>query len=71
MKCGREPGGNKVAGLGACRAASDRSLNGLNYGINGGRICFAIAGSFCGSEVQCLFAKELGSCTECEFYKLL
>ena len=71
MKCGREPGGDKVAELGLCRVAIDKSLNGLNSGINGGRICFAIAGTFCGGEVECLFAKELGSCTKCEFYKLL
>jgi len=71
MKCGREPGGDKVAELGLCRVAIDKSLNGLNSGINGGRICFAIAGTFCGGEVQGTFAKELGSCTKCEFYKLL
>ncbi len=70
-KCGREPGGNKVAELGTCRAATDTSFNGVNYGINGGRICFAIAGTFSRGEVQGSFARELDSCKECDFYELI
>ena len=70
IKCGREPGGNKVAELGTCHAASAKKLNGLNFGINGGRICFAISGTFCGGKVQGTFAQKLGSCTKCDFYEL-
>ena len=69
MNCGREPGGTNVAELGACPAATDESLNGINFGTNGGRICWALVGTFCVSEVQGAFAKKIDSCTECDFYK--
>jgi hypothetical protein len=71
MICGREPGGNKAAELGVCRVASAKHLNGTNSGLNGGRICFAISGSFCWDEVQGTFAKKFGSCGSCEFYKII
>ncbi len=70
MKCGREPGGDKVSELGTCRAAVDTSLDGISSGKNGGRICWAIAGTFCWGEIQGTFAKKLSSCTKCDFFKL-
>ena len=69
MNCGREPGGDKVAELGICQAASDESFNGINFGTNGGRICWALVGTFCGGEIQGTFAKQLDACTQCDFYK--
>jgi len=69
MKCGREPGGDKVAELGTCPAATDKSLDGINFGTNGGRICWALVGTFCAGEVPGTFAKKLDSCTECDFYQ--
>jgi len=68
-KCGREAGGAKTRELGVCPAASDRSVNGLNSGTNGGRICWAIAGTFCGGKVQGDFAQKASSCILCEVYK--
>ena len=70
-KCGREPGGAKVEELGVCPAADDTSCNELNGGKNGGRICWAVAGTFCGDEVQGTFAQKRMSCMSCEFYKLV
>lgn len=70
MNCGREPSGNKVAELGACRAATDKSFDGKNGGINGGRSCWFIAGTFCGYEIEGTFAK-LNSCAKCDFFKLV
>jgi hypothetical protein len=70
MKCGREPSGAKATDLGTCRVATDTSFNGINNGINGGRICWCIGGTFCLVEVQGTSAKELGSCTKCDFFKL-
>ncbi len=52
MDCGREPAGSKVEELGVCPAAIVERANGVNDGLNGGRICWAIAGTFCGGEVQ-------------------
>lgn len=67
-KCGREPGGNKTVDNGICPATIDESSNGLNGGINGGRICWAVAGTFCGGIVQGDFAKKTVSCMTCDFF---
>jgi signal transduction histidine kinase len=34
-----------------------------------GRICWVIAGTFCGKRVSGAIAKKLGNCKKCEFYK--
>jgi hypothetical protein len=68
-KCGREPGGAKVGELGVCPATIDTSSQGLNAGENGGRICWAVAGTFCGGKVQGTFAEKQISCMICEFFK--
>lgn len=70
-KCGREPGGSKTIELGLCPAAIDTSANGLNGGKNGGRICWAIAGTFCGGKVQGTFAEKKLTCMACDFYQLV
>lgn len=68
-KCGREAGGVKSGELGVCSAATDSSSNGANSGKNGGRICWAIAGTFCGGKVQGDFAQKQVSCMACEVFK--
>ena len=68
-KCGRETGGVKTQDLGVCPAASDTSSNGVNNGKNGGRICWAVAGTFCGGKVQGDFAQKSVSCMACEVFK--
>lgn len=68
-KCGREPNGEKVREFGVCPAATDASANGSNGGINGGRICWAIAGTFCGGKVQGTFAQKEVVCIACDFFK--
>lgn len=69
MKCGREPGGTKVNEFGICPAAADLSFDGINSGICGGRICWAVAGTFCDGKVQGTFAEKRESCMSCSFYK--
>ena len=69
LKCGREPDGAKVAERGKCPAATDSSANGLNGGKNGGRICWAVTGTFCGDKIQGTFAQKRSSCMTCEFFK--
>jgi len=71
MKCGREPGGIKVDELGVCPAAVDESYDGINRGVNAGRICWAVAGTFCGGKVQGKFADKRKSCIRCNFFKLV
>ena len=68
-QCGRTPGGAKVAELGICPAAEDRSADGVNSGKNAGRICWAVAGTFCGGKKQGTFAEKKMNCMSCEFYK--
>ena len=68
-KCGREPGGRNVDALTVCPAATDASSDGVNSGKNGGRICWALSGTFCGGKVQGSFAQKQVSCMVCEVYK--
>ena len=71
MKCGRQPGGKKAVERGACPAAKDASFNGINRGKNAGRICWALAGTFCGGMIQGTFADKRESCTTCHFYQMV
>ena len=71
MRCGRELGGERSFELGVCRAAADTFFNGINSGKNGGRICFAVAGTFSNRVIDCTFAKKLNSCKDCPFFKTL
>ena len=68
-KCGRQAGGKKTGDFGICPAASDSTVDGVNSGKNGGRICWAIAGTFCGGKVQGDFAQKSVSCMSCEVFK--
>jgi hypothetical protein len=68
-KCGREKGGKMSAEMGVCPAADDSACNGINSGKNGGRICWAVAGTFCGGKVQGDFAQKSVSCMSCEVFK--
>jgi len=68
-KCGRQPGGSRVADLGICPASVDTRANGVNHGHNGGRLCWALTGTLCGGKVQGTFAEKLMNCMACEFYR--
>jgi len=70
-RCGRQPGGAKTAELGECPAAIETRTNGVNSGRNGGRACWALAGTLCGGTVQGSFASKLSNCMQCEFYQLV
>ncbi len=69
-KCGREPGGAKVAQLGVCAAAAETRTDGVNGGKNGGRICWAVTGTLCGGKVQGTFARKIANCLmDCAFFR--
>jgi signal transduction histidine kinase len=68
-KCGREPGGAREAELGACPAATETRADGVNDGKNGGRACWAIAGTMCGGKVEGTYASKIASCHSCGFYR--
>ncbi len=67
--CGREPGGEKVAELGICPAATESRLDGVNDGTNGGRACWAVRQTLCTGKVEGAFAAKAANCMLCAFYK--
>lgn len=68
FECGREPNGKKVKEFGVCPAANCTELNTVNDGNNGGRCCWAIAGTYCGGKAQGTYAQKLGDCLKCDFH---
>lgn len=66
--CGRQMGGDKVSEFGECPASRAFNIHGVHQGINGGRACWAIAGTFCGGKVQGVFAGKMRGCAECDFF---
>ena len=66
--CGREPGGANASEHGECPASMDTTSDGLNGGVNAGRICWAVSGTLCGDKVQGTFAEKQLSCIACEFH---
>ncbi len=66
-KCGRQPGGSKVADLGVCPVTTYGELDGAHGGQNAGRACWVIAGSLCGGKIQGTYAAKLNNCWRCEF----
>ena len=68
-KCGREQGGANADKNGVCPVSTETSSDGINKGKNGGRICWAIAGTFCNEKVQGTFAEKESTCMSCDFYK--
>lgn len=53
--------------LGTCPAAIDKSHHGINGGVNAGRICWLVSGTFCGGAVTGTLAIKTESCMQCEF----
>lgn len=68
-KCGREPNGLKSQELGVCPASIEKSTDGINNGINGGRCCWAVAGTFCGGNAQGSFVDKALDCIHCDFFQ--
>lgn len=62
-KCGRDRDNE----LGICPAVTEVRANGVNGGLNGGRVCWAVAGTFCGGTVQGTYAQKLTTCLACDF----
>lgn len=52
----------------ACPAATERMLDGVHHGKNGGRACWIVAGTMCNGEIQGSFAKKYSGCEKCDFY---
>jgi len=70
-KCGRQPGGHKEKELGICPVTVHGELDGAHEGQNGGRACWAIAGSLCGGKIQGTYAQKLSNCWRCDFMNMV
>jgi tRNA A-37 threonylcarbamoyl transferase component Bud32 len=69
FNCGRELSGDNACEFGVCPAARDQSFDGINSGKNGGRICWAVTGTFCDGKKQGSYIEKRSTCIECDFYK--
>jgi len=69
--CGREPGGGRERVTGVCPAALDSRADGTNGGVNGGRICWAIAGTCSGNPSPRTAPAHGVVCSSCEFFRLV
>ncbi len=67
--CNREPGGSKVSELGVCPATTEEKLDGIHDGVNAGRSCWVVSGTYCQGDIQGLFAHKYSTCKDCDFYK--
>ena len=54
-----------------CLAYGEARLNGVHGGINGGRACWIVVGTFCSCRIHGEFAKKISSCRQCEVYRLV
>jgi hypothetical protein len=71
-KCGREPGGNDVGGMGICPAATEQKADGIHGGKNAGRCCWVIMGTLCKGDVQGSYVdKFCTNCQDCEVYTIV
>lgn len=69
QNCGRGPGGTNIVALGECPAASSVEHHEVNDGLNAGRYCWRVAGTFCGNQVQGDMASKIMNCIDCDFFK--
>jgi len=69
MKCGRELNGGKVNELGICPAATYTSADGINGGVNGGRMCWAIVGIYASYKNKDSFPQKNPFCFYCKFHR--
>ncbi|MCP4339230.1 MAG: serine/threonine-protein phosphatase [Desulfobulbaceae bacterium] len=70
-ECGRQPGGNKAEKDGVCPAAAEKTFHMFNNGLNGGRACWLIAGTFCDQKISGTYAEKIDTCKSCGFYKMV
>ena len=65
LKCDRGPTASEP-----CPVATDRPSDGVNSGTNGGRFCWAVAGSLAGKPELAPCARDT-HCLDCEFFNLV
>lgn len=68
-KCGKERNLFSSDKSVVCPAAISSEHNGDNGGINGGRICWRVSGTYCNGETQSTYVFKAMNCAKCEVYK--
>lgn len=63
----QDPAHQNSAGL--CPAFLEAKLDGVHGGKNGGRSCWAVAGTMCNGDLEGSYYQKKKNCTECEFYQ--
>lgn len=72
MQCGRQHGGARTNELGVCSVSTEKRLDGVNGGTNGGRSCWVLPLTlYCDDKVRREFTKKFASCFYCRFYELV
>ncbi len=67
--CSRYMGGLNARRLGVCPATTDIEKTGINFGRNGGRYCWHVAGTLSFSRPVGTYASQLLSCISCDFFQ--
>jgi len=68
-KCGREQKLSGQKDTEICPAALSESHDGINDGINAGRICWRVTGTYCDGETQASYVFKAMNCAKCEVYQ--
>jgi hypothetical protein len=68
MKCGKEAGGRRAAGMGSCPASTETRLHAIHGGVNAGRACWAVDGTLCRSGPPDPQETKKSHCACCGFY---
>jgi len=61
--CGRE----KANEQGICPVVTARRAHRVNGGINGGRVCWAVTGTYGDGKVQGTYSQKVMICSVCDF----
>jgi hypothetical protein len=61
--CGRD----KANGREMCPVLNSRRADGVNGGRNGGRVCWAVTGTYCDGKVQGTYSQKVMTCSSCDF----
>ena len=67
IQCGRQHNGEEVNELGICPAATTSEYDGINGGVQGGRFCWAVSGTFCSGNKNDSCAEKSMDCLNCTF----
>jgi len=70
-RCGRGLNGGRDSSRGVCPTATAKKADGVHGGRNGGRVCWAIAGTLCDGRVAGTYAAKIATCAACDFHRLV